>query len=57
MRAIKDAVVAQKNSDENTFELDDIDIDDIFGVDMPNISSIFDFSSKTTRLQEVAQGI
>lgn len=49
MRAIKDAVVAKKNSDENTFELDNEDIDDIFN-GMPDISSIFAFTSKTSRL-------
>ena len=49
MRAIKDAVVAKKNSDENTFSLDDDDIFDIFD-GMPDITSIFSYSSKTSRL-------
>lgn len=48
MRAIKNAVVAKKNSDENTFELDDEDYDDAFG--MPDISSIFDFLKKSERI-------
>lgn len=57
MRAIKDAVVAKKNSDENTFQIDETDIDDFFGVGIPDISSIFDFSSKTSRLQEVSDSL
>ena len=54
MRAIKDAVIAKKNSDENTFELNDEDLDNIFG--MPDISSIFDYASKSQRITELSQG-
>lgn len=50
MRALKDAVVAKKNSDENTFEVKDDDIDDMFGGGFPDISEIFSFSKKTERL-------
>jgi hypothetical protein len=47
MRAIKDAVVAKKNSDENTFEFDNEDYLDAF----PDIdlSSIFQFMKKSER--------
>ncbi len=56
MRAIKNSVVAKKNSDENTFEVDDFDIDNMFGA-MPDISSIFHFVKKSERLEEIASGI
>ncbi len=52
MRAIKDAVTAKKNSDENTFELDDEDIFDMF--QMPDISSIFGYHKKSERNAEVS---
>jgi len=51
MRAVKNAVVAKKNSDENTFELDADDIEDMFG--MPDISDIFKFNKKTERIKSV----
>ena len=50
MRAVKDAVVAKKNSDENTFELDEDEYDDYFGI--PDISSIFGFDKKSERTIE-----
>lgn len=51
MRAIKDAVVAKKNSDENTFDVDNSDIEDMF--DMPDLSSIFNFIGKSGRYEDV----
>ena len=54
MRAVKNAVVAKKNSDENTFELDADDIEDMFG--MPDISDIFKFNKKTERIKSVVGG-
>lgn len=56
LRAIKDAVTAKKNSDENTFDLDTDDYD--FLMDgLPNIESIFKLDSKSNRLDEVLQGL
>lgn len=58
MRAIKNAVVAKKYSDENTFEVDDSDIDDLFdNLQDIDLSSIFDYSKKSTRLTEVLGGV
>ena len=54
MRALKDVAVAKKNSDENTFELDDEDIDDIFD-SLPDISTMFTFSKKTERNAQVVR--
>ena len=51
-RALKDVAVAKKNSDENTFKLDDDELDEIFG-GMPDISSIFKIEKKTDRLSNL----
>jgi len=47
MRALKDVAVAKKNSDENTFEIDEDDIADMFT--LPDISEVFSFNGKTKR--------
>ncbi len=49
MRAVKNAHVAKKNSDENTFEVDDFELDDMFV--MPDISEIFGRTCKFDRWQ------
>ncbi|MDD5156871.1 hypothetical protein [Sulfurimonas sp.] len=51
-RAHKDAVVAKKNSDENTFELDDDDYNSIFK--MPDLSELLKYPRITEYLKEVA---
>ena len=56
MRAIKDAVIAKKNSDENTLEIDD-DIDDIFTMPSLDWDSLFAFSKKSTRNQEIQDSV
>jgi len=47
MRAIKNATVAKKNSDENTFELDSGEYDDFFSI--PDLSYMFGFDRKSER--------
>ena len=54
MEAVKNAVMAKKYSDENTFELDGDDIEDMFG--MPDITDIFKFNKKTERIKSVVGG-
>ncbi|MFA6195651.1 MAG: hypothetical protein WC656_03290 [Sulfurimonas sp.] len=54
MRAKKDYAVAQKNSDENTFELDDDDYEDMFG--LPDITDIFSRWTATDRLEKSLLG-
>jgi len=53
MRAVKDAVVAKKNSDENTFSIDDSDIEDGLSISEVNIAEIFDRWSATLRNEEI----
>lgn len=50
-RAYKDAVVAKKNSDENTFELDDDDYNSMFN--MPDLSELLKYPRITDYLSEV----
>ncbi|MDO8454083.1 MAG: hypothetical protein Q7S59_05885 [Sulfurimonas sp.] len=55
MRAIKDAVVAKKNSDENTFEVDGDDYDEMF----PSMDweALFTWNRESERLKEVVDGM
>ncbi len=57
MRAIKDAVVAKNTSDQNTLEMSEQDLDDMFGSDMPDISSIFNYQKKSDRLLAVVNSM
>jgi len=50
MTALKDTAVAKKNSDENTFDIDESDYTDF--LTMPDISSIFGFDRKSERIVE-----
>ncbi|WP_324171720.1 hypothetical protein [Sulfurimonas sp.] len=50
MRALKDVAVAKKNSDENTFDLDENEYDDWFT--MPDLASIFNYNYKSARTIE-----
>ena len=50
-RAYKDAIVAKKNSDENTFDLDDDDYNSIFN--FPDLSDLLKYPKITDYLMEV----
>ena len=53
LEALKNAVVAKKVSDENTFELDDADYDDLFEpLANIDISKMFKFENKSKRLSD-----
>jgi len=53
LEALKNAVVAKKVSDENTFELDDDDYDDLFDpLANVDISEMFKFENKSVRLSD-----
>ncbi len=55
MRAIKDAHVAKKNNDENTFEVEPDDYEDMFA--MPDITEIFTWFKESDRLREVTSSV
>ncbi|MFT7004255.1 MAG: hypothetical protein ACJAWW_001612 [Sulfurimonas sp.] len=50
MRALKDVAVAKKNSDENTFDLEEEEYNDWFI--LPDVSSIFNYNYKSARTIE-----